>query len=59
VAAAAAEPRPANAKFDAPLIDPKLLEKTARLARDLESLEARWLEVATAIEAAEAEGMEL
>jgi ATP-binding cassette subfamily F protein 3 len=43
----------------APRIDPTLIEKNTRLAGDLESLEARWLEVATAIEAAEAEGMEL
>jgi ATP-binding cassette subfamily F protein 3 len=61
VAEAAASPRPTKGQFTAgaPLIDPKLLERTARLARDLESLEARWLEVGTALEAAEAEAMEL
>ena len=32
----------------------KLLEKYARLARDADKWEGRWLEVGTAIEAAEA-----
>jgi ATP-binding cassette subfamily F protein 3 len=36
----------------------KLAHKNARLLRDATSLEARWLEVGTAIEAAEAEGTE-
>jgi ATP-binding cassette subfamily F protein 3 len=61
LAEAAAGPRPAKTRSPAgaPRIDPELLERSARLARDLEALEARWLEVGTALEAAEAASMEL
>jgi ATP-binding cassette subfamily F protein 3 len=51
--AAALAPPKSKHRAGAHLIDPELIDRTARLARDLETLEARWLEVGMAIEAAQ------
>jgi ATP-binding cassette subfamily F protein 3 len=44
----------ASAAANLQIIDPKLIEKSSRLQRDCELLEARWMEVGAAIELAEA-----
>jgi ATP-binding cassette subfamily F protein 3 len=44
----------ASAAANLQIIDPKLIERSSRLQRDCELLEARWMEVGAAIELAEA-----
>ena len=55
IAANVAEQTLAAAPAANPAMEQALADKRARLARDAATLEARWLEVGTAIEAAEAE----
>jgi ATP-binding cassette subfamily F protein 3 len=56
IAAVAAEHASLDAQASGPDLQGRLAGKRARLTRDAASLEARWMEVGTAIEAAEAEG---
>jgi ATP-binding cassette subfamily F protein 3 len=56
IAAVAAEQASLDAQASGPDLQARLAGKRARLTRDAASLEARWMEVGTAIEAAEAEG---
>ncbi len=56
IAAVAAEQTSLDAQVSGPDLQARLAGKRARLTRDAASLEARWMEVGTAIEAAEAEG---
>ena len=56
IAAVAAEQTSLDAQLSGPDLQARLAGKRARLTRDAASLEARWMEVGTAIEAAEAEG---
>ncbi len=55
IAANTAERSAVDASLAAAADDKRLTARRARLARDLESLESRWMELGTAIEAAEAE----
>ena len=56
IAAVAAEQTSLDAQLSGLDLQARLAGKRARLTRDAASLEARWMEVGTAIEAAEAEG---
>ena len=56
IAAVAAEQTSLDAQLSGPDLQARLAGRRARLTRDAASLEARWMEVGTAIEAAEAEG---
>jgi ATP-binding cassette subfamily F protein 3 len=56
IAAVAAEQTSLDAQLSGIDLQARLAGKRARLTRDAASLEARWMEVGTAIEAAEAEG---
>ncbi len=56
IAAVAAEQASLDTQASGPELQARLAGKRARLTRDAASLEARWMEVGTAIEAAEAEG---
>ena len=55
IAAVAAERALAEAEFAANPLDPKLVMRRANLQRDAAYLESQWMEIGTAIEAAEAE----
>jgi ATP-binding cassette subfamily F protein 3 len=55
IAAVAAERTLADAEFAANPLEPKLLMRRANLQRDAAYLESQWMEIGTAIEAAEAE----
>jgi ATP-binding cassette subfamily F protein 3 len=56
IAAIAAERASLDEEIAGSVAAPKLAARSVRLARDAEALEARWMEVGTAIEAAEAQG---
>jgi len=55
IAAVAAERALAEAEFAANPLEPKLVMRRANLQRDAAYLESQWMEIGTAIEAAEAE----
>ena len=55
IAAVAAERALAEAEFAANPLEPKLVMRRANLQRDATYLESQWMEIGTAIEAAEAE----
>jgi ATP-binding cassette subfamily F protein 3 len=55
IAAIAAEQTSLDAQASGPGLQAKLADKRARLTRDAASLEARWMEIGTAIEASEAQ----
>src|ERR1700677_4726335 len=55
IAAVAAERALAGAEFAANPLEPKLVMRRANLQRDAAYLESQWMEIGTAIEAAEAE----
>jgi ATP-binding cassette, subfamily F, member 3 len=58
IAAVAAERALAEAEFAANPLEPKLVMRRANLHRDATYLESQWMEIGTAIEAAEAEEQE-